>query len=163
MTWKAIKNFEGFYEVSTEGQIRSLDRIVEDTISPCKRYPNGHKRQRKMKGKMLVPTDVSGSGHLSVGLFSTQKARRTNRGSVKILVHRAVAQTFIPNPDNKPVVDHIDGNPRNNHVDNLRWVTYHENNNNTHYTRYLQEKLKRNNIEYMSEKEYYEEKVSSFR
>lgn len=47
-----------------------------------------------------------------------------------ILVHRLVAKTFIPNLDNKPCVDHIDGNPENNNVENLRWVTYKENTNN---------------------------------
>ena len=45
-------------------------------------------------------------------------------------VHRAVAEMFIPNPENKPCVDHIDTNILNNHVDNLRWVTQKENNNN---------------------------------
>ena len=39
------------------------------------------------------------------------------------LIHRIVADAFIPNPDNKPYIDHIDGNPRNNNVENLRWVT----------------------------------------
>ena len=46
------------------------------------------------------------------------------------LVHRLVAKAFIPNPGNKPCIDHIDGNTRNNNVSNLRWVTYKENNNN---------------------------------
>ena len=45
-------------------------------------------------------------------------------------VHRAVAELFIPNPDSKPCIDHIDTNKANNHVDNLRWVTHKENNNN---------------------------------
>ena len=45
-------------------------------------------------------------------------------------VHRLVAAAFIPNPDNKPCIDHIDGDRANNHADNLRWVTYMENNNN---------------------------------
>lgn len=47
-----------------------------------------------------------------------------------IKLHRAVAELFIPNPENKPEVDHIDGNPSNNHVTNLRWVTHKENMNN---------------------------------
>lgn len=45
-------------------------------------------------------------------------------------LHRIVAETFIPNPDNKPCVDHIDGDKKNNSVSNLRWVTHKENNNN---------------------------------
>lgn len=47
-------------------------------------------------------------------------------GKKSVLVHRLVAEAFIPNPYNKPTVDHIDRNPKNNHVTNLRWATYKE-------------------------------------
>lgn len=69
-----------------------------------------------------------------VGLYQV-----SNYGNVKSIlynkrktfsIHRLVAAAFIPNPDNKPCVDHIDGNRLNNHVDNLRWATHLENNNN---------------------------------
>ena len=57
---------------------------------------------------------------------------RTKDGDQSKLVHRLVAEAFIPNPDNKEIVDHIDGNRSNNHVNNLRWVTAEENANNQH-------------------------------
>lgn len=57
-------------------------------------------------------------------------------------LHRMVAEMFIPNPENKPCIDHIDGNKLNNRADNLRWVTYKENNNNPITKKYQKEKLK---------------------
>ena len=63
---------------------------------------------------------ASGKTHLSVTLCKNGKTKRLS-------VHRLVAETFVPNPEGKPVVDHIDTNPKNNSVDNLRWVTTQEN------------------------------------
>lgn len=75
----------------------------------------------KITGKELKPS--LRKGYLCVCLY--------NFGvKCTISVHRLVAETYIDNPLNKPCVDHIDGNPFNNHVDNLRWVTHSENNNN---------------------------------
>ena len=59
-------------------------------------------------------------GYRTIGLWK-------NGFCKNICVHRLVAQAFIPNPENKPQIDHIDGNPLNNKVDNLRWVTAKEN------------------------------------
>ena len=64
-------------------------------------------------------------------------------------VHRLVAAAFIPNPENKPCIDHIDGDKSNNHADNLRWVTYLENNNNP----ITKKRLSENNAKNMQGKE----------
>jgi len=70
--------------------------------------------------------------YISVSLKCKDGKRRRYR------VNRLVAQTFIPNPNNYPVVDHIDENPQNNNVENLRWCTYQQNTN-----FYLENKKKR--------------------
>ena len=72
-------------------------------------------------GKIKRPTLNKKTGYLVVDLYKDNK--RT-----KVPVHRIVAETFIPNPGNKPTVDHIDGNRINNSVTNLRWATYSEQN-----------------------------------
>ena len=75
----------------------------------------------KITGKELKP--FLRKGYLCVCLY--------NFGvKCTIYVHRLVAETYIDNPLNKPCIDHIDGNPFNNHADNLRWVTVKENQNN---------------------------------
>ena len=70
-------------------------------------------------GRILRP-NVSIHGYERVCLFKMDRERRYR-------VHRLVAMAFIPNPDNLPQVNHIDGNKRNNNVSNLEWVTNHEN------------------------------------
>lgn len=95
--WKDIFGFEGLYKISDCGQVKSLSYY-------------GGKRQKILK---LRPDK---NGYLIVGLWK-------NRKRYTMKVHRIVAQTFIPNPDNFPQVNHKDGNPANNHVDNLEWCT----------------------------------------
>ena len=106
--WRDIKGYEGQYQVSNLGNVRSLDRYV---------LHMGNKMF--CKGKNIKLTK-SNKGYW-VFHFSIQ-------GKMKALnVHRLVAQAFIPNPDNKPCVNHLDCNPLNNRVDNLEWCTQSEN------------------------------------
>ncbi len=105
--WKVVPGFD-LYEVSNTGRVRSKDRITQ----------NGSGSFVK-KGRILKPQD-NGTKHLKVEL--KQDGRRK-----KEYVHRLVAEAFIPNPDNKPCVNHIDNDPTNNDVNNLEWCTHQEN------------------------------------
>ena len=103
--WKPIKDYEGLYEVSNLGRIKSLN------------YKGTGKE------KLLKNIECS-NGYLTVSL--------TKNGKQKVFyIHRLVAVTFIPNPENKPCIDHINTIRTENCVWNLRWVTYEENNNNS--------------------------------
>lgn len=98
--WKDVEGFEGLYRVSNEGVLVSLPRFGTK---------GGVKKPNKMK-----------RGYERYNLSKDGKRYR-------ILAHRLLAEHFIPNPENKPYVNHIDGNPSNNALDNLEWVTHLEN------------------------------------
>lgn len=72
-------------------------------------------------GKLKSATVNKANGYLTVDLYKNNK-------SYKVTIHKLLAEAFIPNPDNKPCIDHIDGNRTNNALSNLRWATYSENN-----------------------------------
>ena len=110
MKWLPVKNYEGHYEVSESGEVRSVDRVVPVTNQP----------DRLVKSKVIYQTTNVQVGYKQVSLW------KNNKGT-SLYVHRLVAETFIPNPQNKPEVNHIDGNRQNNHVSNLEWVTSGEN------------------------------------
>lgn len=111
--WKPIKDYEGLYEISNLGRVRSLDR--ERVSQNGKKYIH--------KGRILKIRKDS-NGYCSVCLYNKNKCKKYAR------VHRLVAEAFIPNPENKPNVDHINTIKTKNEVWNLRWVTQKENNNN---------------------------------
>lgn len=103
--WKSIVETDGKYEISNFGNLRSVDRYAK----VC----GGGKRL--VKGQTVTPARCS-NGYLE--LQASMGAKRKC-----LLVHRLVAQYFIPNPDSLPEVNHKDENPRNNCVDNLEWCT----------------------------------------
>ena len=108
--WKSVVGYEGYYEVSHIGNVRSLERVAITK--------NGHKQPIKAKSLSLCPNNRN---YYIVMLSGKNAGGRRS-------VHRLVAEAFTPNPENKKTVNHIDGNKQNNHVDNLEWMTYSDNN-----------------------------------
>ena len=96
--WKDISGYESLYQVSNFGRVRNKNGLV-----------------------MSLNKNRSGPNYRYMVQLSKQKNKKS------FLVHRLVAEAFIPNPENKPTVNHIDGNPLNNFLDNLEWATKSEN------------------------------------
>ena len=95
--WKDIQGYEGLYQVSNLGNVKSLNY------------------NRTGEERIITPVK-SGRGYLCVSLYK-------NGIHKKFLIHRLIAQVFIENPENLPQVNHIDENKRNNRVENLEWCT----------------------------------------
>lgn len=112
--WRDIEGYEGMYQVSNYGNGRSLDRYV------TMKHRGGGYFTRLFKGKEMVKYKQL-NGYL---FFSVRK----NNIPKQILVHRAVAKAFIPNPENLPEVNHKDEDKTNNCVDNLEWCNHSYNN-----------------------------------
>ena len=103
--WKPIKGFEGLYEVSNTGKIRSCNRIVVCKDGKVKHY----------KARVLKP---------SSGKYGRNQYQLSKEGKkYNVRGYRIVAETFLDNPHNLPEVNHIDGNNLNDNVENLEWVT----------------------------------------
>lgn len=100
--WKDIENYEGIYQVSNLGRVKSLERKHNPIEKIMTAYVN------------------HSNGYFQIGL-KKNKTRTMNK------VHRLVALAFLSNPENKKTVNHIDGNKLNNNVENLEWATYSEN------------------------------------
>ena len=94
---KDIKGYEGLYAVTSCGRVWSYRR------------------------KKFLALEEVNNGYLRVQLYNKEQGRK------RFLVHRLVAEAYIPNPNNLPEVDHINRNPKNNWVNNLRWVSVEDN------------------------------------
>lgn len=99
--WKEIPDLP--YDISSHGQVRRHATAAY-----------------KHKDKTFVLPYISNKGYVIVNLYLKSKVH-------KFLLHRLIATAFIPNPDNLPVINHIDGNPLNNSIDNLEWCTQSHN------------------------------------
>lgn len=118
--WKDIKDYEGYYQVSNLGRVKSIQRLVKKR--------DGFKT---IQGSILKP-HIDKKKRIKYCLSKNGK-------HCYPLCHRLVAQAFIPNPDNKPCIDHINTDTTDNRVVNLRWVTHKENSNNPLTRKHLSE------------------------
>lgn len=107
--WKDVKGYEGLYQISNFGIVKSCARIIIRN--------NG--TNLTLSGKVKTPSTTK-NGYYYVALWNRNKHKHA-------LLHRILSIAFIPNPENKKEVNHKDGNKKNNSLENLEWVTHQEN------------------------------------
>jgi len=107
--WKDIQGYEGIYQISDKGNVKSLPREWV--------WGNGAVRRR---GELILKPGLNSAGYLSINMV-------TNGTSKNVVVHRLVAKAFIPNPEVKAEVNHINGDKTDNRVENLEWCSREEN------------------------------------
>ena len=109
--WKAIPSYEGFYEASNLGRIRSVNHTTK--------HPRNPDMPLLREGKIRKPRyDKNGYAIINLSKNGIHKTKK---------VHRLVAETFIPNPNNYQQIDHINRKVYDNRVENLRWCTTQQN------------------------------------
>ena len=104
--WKDVVGYEGVYQVSNFGRVKRIGKYRNQTT--------------EWESNKILKPGKKNNGYLFCQLSM-------NNETTPKMVHRLVAEAFIPNVDNKATVNHIDGNKENNRVENLEWATYREN------------------------------------
>lgn len=128
--WKDVKGFEGLYQVSNFGRVKSLERVVRD-----------NRGYRTVRERILQ--NVLSRGRNVVGFVINGRTK-------KIYVYRLVAEAFIPNPNDYKFVNHIDENPSNDRVDNLEWCTPKHNCNHGTRNKRISNSLKKKRVSQFS-------------
>lgn len=128
--WKDIVGYEGLYQVSNLGRIKSLERYVQN-------HDAVQFHEEQIKCACERKRKDGNQGYLVLQLYKNNKPKNC-------YVHRLVAEAFIPNPKNKPTVNHINGNKHDNRAENLEWSTYKENNEHAYNTGLNDETHRRN-------------------
>jgi len=106
--WKDIKGYEGIYQVSNLGNVRSVDRTLRGNSG----------RVRFYNGQPTTQYEIGGYLHVCLSKNGTPKHKK---------VHRLIAIAFVPNQNNKPFINHINGIKTDNSIENLEWCTAKEN------------------------------------
>ena len=114
--WRDVKGYEGLYQVSNLGRVKSLERFIK-----TRKNKNGMNGYIHKQESIRIPTKDY-KGYLRLNLYKEGKQK-------PFRVHRLVAQAFIPNPNNLPQVNHKDENKENNCITNLEWCTNEYNHN----------------------------------
>lgn len=118
--WRDVVGYEGYYKVSNLGRIVVLSRLVN------RKHRNGKDANYVLKPH-ICSTSISPSTNYRRMTFVREGVKDTQ------LVHRIVAEAFLPNPNGFPVVDHINDNPKDNRSCNLQWCTQKTNNSKPHH------------------------------
>lgn len=106
--WKDVVGYEGLYQISNLGRVKSLARKID------------HVKYIEDRGDVIMTPFLNKNGYFTVMLHKNRKKKQHR-------IHQMVARAFIPNPLGKEMINHIDCNTQNNRVENLEWCTNSEN------------------------------------